>query len=123
MSPQTAADATPASAAASGDHPWPSNEAITTVVRATTGADRKIDSARHDDHGHAKRGGRDNRGLPGEQLEVAREKEARADQDAEDHGDEEQPENRAARASQEARHQAALSEPVAASIKVCSVHS
>src|SRR4029453_19159002 len=77
----------------------------------------------NDDDRHAERGGGDDRGLTRDELEIRGLEKARANQDAEDHGHKEQPKDRTAGASHDARHHAALPAPVAASISEGSSHS
>ena len=86
-------------------------------------ADRQIDPAGDDHHRHAERGDAHDDRLPRHQLEVGGTEELRADERAEDQGDDDEPDEHAALVEEPPRAYEAARAPDASINNECSVHS
>ena len=95
MKPQTAPAPMPPAPRPPGRSRPRSRRATTTVVERHNRSDRQIDAAGDDHHRHAERRRADDRGLPGDELEVVAAEELRADEEAEDDRDKGETDERA----------------------------
>ena len=120
-SPQIAAAATAPSAASNGLTFAAEQQRDHDGAQGDDRPDRQIDAARHDDHRHAEGRHADDCRLPRHQLEIRRLEELPADQQAKQHGDGDESQQRSGPIDQRARRHALPTPVVAAMTRSCSV--